>query len=242
MRTLTESAILYEDNHLLVLNKEPGLLTQPVPKDGRDSLEEIAKHYIKSAYGKPGNVYLHAVHRIDRQVSGVVIFARTDKALSRLNRAMRERHVTKIYHALVEGEQAGKAGQVVRLKNYISHRDHFAEVSESRTADSREASLSYAVLKYSRGLSLLEIQLDTGRYHQIRAQLAFAGHPVLGDRRYGSSADFGSLSAIGLHSRCVRFPHPVKPETIDLVAEYPPSWQALSRDLLSWRCENDYRV
>lgn len=233
MRALAGSAILYEDNHLLVLNKEPGLLTQPVPKDDRDSLEGIAKNYIKTAYKKPGNVYLHAVHRIDRQVSGLVIFARTDKALSRLNRAMRERLVTKIYHALVEGEQAGMVGQTVQLKNHISHRDHFAVVSAHSTADSREATLSYTVLKYGRGLSLLEIALDTGRYHQIRAQLAFAGHPVLGDRRYGSMADFGWQSAIALHSRNLRFPHPVKAETIDLVAEYPPSWHALSRDLLN---------
>ncbi len=233
MRALAESAILYEDNHLLVLNKEAGLLTQPVPTDERDSLEEMAKRYIRTTYGKPGSVYLHAVHRIDRQVSGVVIFARTGKALSRLNLAMRERRVAKIYHALVEGEQAGTRGALVQLRHHITHRDHFAEVGVSRTSDSKEATLSYTVLKCGQGLSLLEIQLDTGRYHQIRAQLAFAGHPVLGDRRYGSKTEFDSLSAIGLHSRKARFPHPVKPETLDLVAAYPPSWKALSRGLLS---------
>ena len=224
---LTASSILYEDNHLLVLNKEPGLLTQPVPDDDRDSLEDMAKVYLKEVYGKPGRVFLHAVHRIDRQVSGLVIFARTDKALSRLNQAMREKLITKIYHALVEGEMAGRPGQTVHLKNHLAHRDHFAEVVPQATADSREATLSYRVLHSGRGLSLLEIHLDTGRYHQIRAQLAFAGHPVLGDRKYGSEAILSHPSAIGLHSRNARFPHPVRPETLDLVADYPPFWPDL---------------
>lgn len=227
MRKLAVSSILYEDNHLLVLNKEPGLLTQPVPAENRDSLEDMAKAYLKEVYGKPGRVFLHAVHRIDRQVSGLVIFARTDKALSRLNQAMREHRITKIYHALVKGEMAGMPGRTVHLKNHLVHKDHFAEVVAQPTADSREATLSYSVLNSGEGLSLLEIHLDTGRYHQIRAQLAFAGHPVLGDRKYGSRAMLGHASAIGLHSRNARFPHPVRPESLDLVADYPPFWRDL---------------
>lgn len=233
MKTLETSVILYEDNHLLVLNKEPGLLTQPVPSDDRDSLEETAKAYIKQARGKPGGVFLHAVHRIDRQVSGVVIFARTDKALSRLNLAMREKRITKIYHALVDGEMAERQGLSTQVKNHISHKDHSAQVSSVRKEGSREAMLSYTVLKHGHGISLLEIRLDTGRYHQIRAQLAFAGHPVLGDRKYGSSAGFGPNSAVALHSRNAVFPHPVKPEILNLVAEYPSFWRGLSRGLLS---------
>lgn len=233
MKELDQSAIIYEDNHLLILNKEPNLLTQPVPSDDRDSLEEMAKAYLKTAYNKPGKVFLHAVHRIDRQVSGLVIFARTDKALSRLNQAMRERRITKIYHALVEGEMKAAGGRLFQLKNHISHKDHFAEVSLTRAANSQEATLSYSVLQCGKGVSLLEIHLDTGRYHQIRAQLAFAGHPVLGDRKYGSTADFGDLSAIGLHSRNARFPHPVKQEILDLVAEYPPFWKQLSWGLIT---------
>lgn len=240
MKTLDPTRILFEDNHLLVINKEPGLLTQPVPSDDRDSLEDMAKAYLKEVYGKPGKVFLHAVHRIDRQVSGLVIFARTDKALSRLNQAMRERRITKIYHALVEGEMAGMIGQTIQLKNHLIHRDHFAEVVRKPTADSREATLSCSVLKSDGGLSLLEIHLDTGRYHQIRAQLAVAGHPVLGDRKYGSGTSFNPPSAIGLHSRNARFPHPVKPEILDLVADYPSFWRQLYPGLLNQVCESGY--
>lgn len=232
-KTLSPNAILYEDNHLLVLNKEPGLLTQPVPDDPRDSLEEMAKAYLKEAYGKPGKVFLHAVHRIDRQVSGLVLFARTDKALSRLNQAMREKRITKIYHALVEGELGSGPGKAVQLKNHISHREHFARVSAARHPESREATLSYTVLKKGKGASLIEIHLDTGRYHQIRAQLAFAGHPIRGDRKYGAATDFDTGSAIALHSRSACFPHPVRAEVLELTAPYPPFWLELSGGLLS---------
>lgn len=233
MKALQNKDIIYEDNHLLVLAKEPGLLTQPAPSDNRDSLEDMAKAYIKEAYNKPGKVFLHAVHRIDRQVSGLVIFARTDKGLSRLNKAMREKRITKIYHALVEGEIQASADSVVQLRNYICHMDHFAEISTTKKAGSLEAALSYSVLKHGKGLSLLEIHLDTGRYHQIRAQLAFAGHPICGDKRYGSTMTFGPGSAIGLHSRNCRFPHPVRQELLDLVAEYPPIWEQIVPKFIS---------
>ncbi len=233
MKPLTPGTVLYEDNHLLVLNKEPGLLTQPVPSDSRDSLEDLAKAYLKRKYGKPGRVFLHAVHRIDRQVSGLVIFARTDKALSRLNQAMRERRIVKIYHALVEGEAIGAPGEIFHLRHYLSHQSHIARVSTDRLPDSREATLTYSVLKTGGGLSLLEVHLDTGRYHQIRAQLAFAGHPVLGDRKYGAATGFGDGAAIGLHSRNCRFPHPVRGETLDLVAPYPQFWRQFAKDLIS---------
>ncbi len=233
MTSLDPNAVLYEDNHLLVLNKEPGLLTQPVPSDSRDSLEDLAKTYLKQKYNKPGRVFLHAVHRIDRQVSGLVIFARTDKALSRLNQAMRERRIVKIYHALVEGEATGAPGETIHLRHYLSHQSHVARVSRKQLPGSREATLAYSVLKKGEELSLLEVYLDTGRYHQIRAQLAFAGHPVLGDRKYGAASGFDDGTAIGLHSRNSRFPHPVRNETLDLLAPYPPFWRQIAKDLIS---------
>lgn len=229
MKRLTQENIVYEDNHLLVLSKEPGLLTQPAPSDDRDSLEEMAKRYIKAAYNKPGKVFLHAVHRIDRQVSGLVIFARTDKGLSRLNKAMREKRIIKVYHALVEGEVQTQPDKVVQLHNYISHKNHYAEVSAKKKEGSLEARLSYSLLDRDEGQSLLEIHLDTGRYHQIRAQLAFSGHPICGDKRYGATTSFGPKSAIALHSHNCKFPHPTKQETLDLVAEYPPIWHQLSK-------------
>lgn len=232
MRVLDKAAVLYEDNHLLVINKPPGLLTQPVPTDDRDSLEDIAKAYLKEVYNKPGRVFLHAVHRIDRIVSGLVIFARTDKALSRLNKAMREKRITKIYHALVEGNIPGEQGTSILLKNHLCHRDHYALVTTDPTAESREATLSYTVLQRNNQLSLVRIDLDTGRYHQIRAQLAHAGHPVLGDRKYGAKFSFGAHDAIALHSYNARFPHPVRAEELDLIAPYPSFWEQLSQGLI----------
>ena len=232
MNTLTPQAVLFEDNHLLVMNKPAGLLTQPVPDDNRDSLEEIGKRYLKEAYNKPGRVFLHAVHRIDRQVSGLVIFARTDKALARLNRTIRDKQMTKIYHALVEG-RPGPPGKTTCLKNYLSHRSHHALVTNGKAADSREALLAYTVIASHDATSLVQIDLDTGRYHQIRAQLAHAGHPVVGDRKYGSTRPFGPQDAIGLHSYNARFFHPVRKEELDIIAPYPAVWEELFPDLLS---------
>ncbi|MFV0437203.1 MAG: RluA family pseudouridine synthase [Desulfopila sp.] len=231
MATLTGKNILYEDNHLLVVNKAAGLLTQPVPADRRDSLEEMAKGYLKVVYNKPGRVFLHSVHRIDRQVSGLVIFARTDKALSRLNAAMRDQRITKIYHALVEGHIPGPMATPHQLSHYLSHRSHFAAVSASPTEGSRLATLAYTVLDRNGRLSLVRIELGTGRYHQIRAQMAAIGHPVIGDRRYGATTLCPVHDGIALHSRNCRVPHPVRKELLDLTAPYPPFWSQLLANL-----------
>jgi len=229
MNILDPIEVLFEDNHLLVVNKPAGLLTQPVPDDNRDSLEEMAKRYLKEVYNKPGKVFLHAVHRIDRQVSGLVIFARTDKALSRLNQAMRDRRITKIYHALVAGIP-GTPGETIRLKNHLIHRSHHALVTKSKTADSREATLTYTVLKQLHQLSLVQVDLDTGRYHQIRAQLAHTGYPIIGDKKYGSAMTFGPEDTIGLHSYNAIFPHPVRGELLNIIAPYPQSWQEFTQE------------
>jgi len=233
MNILPHDAVLHEDNHLLVVNKPPGLLTQPVPDDRRESLEEMAKAYLKAVYNKPGRVFLHPVHRIDRQVSGLVIFARTDKALSRLNAAMREKRITKIYHALVEGHIPGSPNTACRLTNYLSHSSHFALVSDTKTSGGRKATLSYTVLGRNDSQSLVRIELETGRYHQIRAQLAHIGHPVLGDSKYGACSGCSLKNAIALHSYSACFPHPVREGTLKLTAPYPPFWSQLLQGLVS---------
>lgn len=196
--------IIYEDNHLLVVNKPAGLLTQPSGTD-QDSLEQQAKQYIKEQYQKPGNVFLEAVHRLDKPVSGLVVFARTSKALSRLQAAMRAKKYTKIYTALVEGEIKNAEGV---LEHYLIHDDFKATVAAKGNPEAKLARLHYKVLKFDKGNSLLEIELDTGRYHQIRAQLATIGHPIVGDAKYGSKKQFFA-DTIALHHKSIAFPHPV---------------------------------
>ena len=224
MVMLDHTVIVYEDNHLLVVNKPAGMLTQPVPGDPRPSLEEEAKDYLKEVYNKPGRVFLHAVHRIDRQVSGLVIFARTDKALSRLNAAMRDGRIGKIYHALVEGRIPGQMDKAVPLRHFLSHGSHRAVMSDKPAKGGREALLEYRVLKQTKTSSLIEVDLKTGRYHQIRAQLAYIGYPILGDRRYGAKMPFGSGEQIGLHSFRIKLMHPVKDAVLQLSAAYPSNW------------------
>lgn len=227
MSRLNPAAILHEDNHLLIINKPAGLLTQPVPGDSRDSLEELAKGYLKEKFSKPGKVFLHAVHRIDRQVSGLVIFARTDKALSRLNQAMRARRISKIYHALVEGMPAAAVDQPVELRHYLRHLSHHAKISDRPAPGSRLATLRYTIIGHNDAMALLQIDLDTGRYHQIRAQLAHIGHPIAGDGKYGARRPFGSGDQIGLHSYAACIPHPVSGELLELTAPYPRTWQEI---------------
>lgn len=208
--------VFYHDNHLLAVNKPAGLLTQPSGTN-QDNLEDRAKAYIKEIKGKPGNVFLHAVHRIDRVVSGVVLFACTDKALSRLNADMRARKFSKIYHAVVSGTPPQEKGS---LKHWLKHGDFRADVAVSSDPDAKECLLDYKVLKNNGDNSLLEIQLHTGRYHQIRAQLAAAGCPILGDEKYGSATKLPN-GAIALHHVRLSIVHPVKKEDLVIEAPYP---------------------
>ncbi|MEX0961981.1 MAG: RNA pseudouridine synthase [Simkaniaceae bacterium] len=197
----------YLDNHLFIVEKEAGRLTQ---EDGRSkhSLENDAKKFIKEKFQKPGRVFLHPVHRLDKPVSGLVIFARSSKALARLNEAQRERKIEKRYLALIEGKMPGEKGN---LKNLISHQSHRAHIGEGK-----EAELFYRVVKKKEGLQLVEIQLVTGRYHQIRAQLAEVGCPIVGDKKYGSRI---KANRIYLHHYFVRFQHPVKDEEIEVKSD-----------------------
>jgi 23S rRNA pseudouridine1911/1915/1917 synthase len=202
--------VLYVDNHLLAVNKEAGLLTQPSgTKD--DNLEDRAKAWIKREYHKPGAVFLEAVHRIDRPVAGIVLFARSSKALSRLNEAMRQGDCEKSYLALVSG--APREREAV-LQDWLFHGKYRAEIAQAGSRGAKLASLSYTVLRHIGRRSLLRIVLGSGRYHQIRAQLAHAGCPILGDHKYGSQERWRQHGCIALQHASLRISHPVTRESM----------------------------
>lgn len=208
--------IIYEDNHLLVVNKPAGLLTQPTNLQ-EESLETLLKQWLKETYHKPGNAYLGVVHRLDRPVSGIVIFAKTSKALSRLNASIRSREMQKTYCALVEGSLTPKQGT---LEHYLKHDDYRAFVSQAKDPEAKLARLHYQVLKAMPGTTLVEIQLETGRYHQIRAQFAALGHPIVGDKKYGSRQQW-SGNNIALHHFRLEITHPVTKEVMYFEAPLP---------------------
>lgn len=201
--------VLFEDNHLLVLSKPAGLLTI-AGGTNEDNLQDQGKNYIKVSKNKPGNVFLEPVHRIDRPVSGIVLFAKTSKALSRLNQAMREGKYEKIYRAEVENSFEKLEGQLI---HYLHHGDYQAEIVTKDHPLGKEARLRYKVLKNG-PISEVEIQLETGRYHQIRAQMSTIGHPIVGDTRYGSKTP---LSRIQLHHYRLSFEHPVSHAQLEIV-------------------------
>lgn len=208
--------ILYEDNHLLVLNKPAGLLTQPSGTE-QDSLEAQAKAWIKETYHKPGQVFLEAVHRIDKPVSGIVVFAKTSKALSRLNASIRDKQAKKFYLALVEGTPPEKKAL---LEHTLVHDDFCARVVSQKDPQGQRARLTYEVKQQGEKAALLEIELETGRYHQIRVQLAAIGCPIRGDSKYGSRQPFKE-GAIALHHARLLLPHPVTKELVAIEAPIP---------------------
>lgn len=191
--------VVFCDNHVLVVDKPALWVTQKT--EGHDaSLEEWAKAWVKQKYEKPGAVFLHAIHRLDKEASGLVLFARTSKALSRLNEAMREGKIQKTYHALVEGLLKPSEGKLTHLLEHGEHRAHIGH--------GKEAVLHYRVLETKKDATLVEIDLETGRYHQIRAQFAATHHPILGDKKYGSQMSHSEPGIALRHVRLV-FPHPV---------------------------------
>ncbi|NCC52149.1 MAG: RNA pseudouridine synthase [Spartobacteria bacterium] len=212
--------VLYADNHLLAVNKPPLLLTQPSGTD-RDNLEDRAKAWVKAQKNKPGAVYLHAVHRLDREVSGVVLFARTSKALTRMTGAVRERRVTKIYHAVVDATDCPPSGL---LTHWLKHGRHRAEIASKGTDGAKEARLRFTRIGGGPGALVLEIELLTGRYHQIRAQLAAEGMPIHGDTKYGSAHQLPS-GAMALHHARLTVEHPVTREPMVISAPHPASWK-----------------
>jgi 23S rRNA pseudouridine1911/1915/1917 synthase len=206
-----EWEVLYEDNHLLIVNKPAGWLTQPSP-DNPDSLETACKQWLKDKYQKPGNVFLEAVHRLDKPVSGIVIFAKTSKALSRLNALTRNQQIRKIYHAWVDNKPLAKEGI---LEHYLKHGDHKAEVVSPSHPEAKLCRLKYRILDQKDALYLIEIELETGRYHQIRAQLAAAGCPISGDVKYGSKQ---LREHIALHHVRIEFLHPVTQQSLSIIS------------------------
>jgi 23S rRNA pseudouridine1911/1915/1917 synthase len=222
--------VLYEDNHLLAVNKPAGMPTQGAAA-GKSSVVTQAKAYLKRKYRKPGNVYLGVVSRLDSPVSGVVILARTSKAAARLNEQFRGRQVGKIYWAIAEGQVEPPSGQWVDFlaRDERNKRMAIVETSGKRGEISQvkgqEARLSYRHLKLAGGNSWLEIALETGRKHQIRLQLAARGHPIIGDRKYGSQRAFPR--GIALHCRKLVIEHPVKKTRLTFEAPLPTSWRPL---------------
>lgn len=212
--------VLYEDNHVLVVNK-PAMLPTMGVAESEPSLLKVAKEYIRDKYNKPGNVYLGIVSRLDTPVTGATILARTSKAASRLSAAFRERRVSKTYWAVVEGNVEPYQGV---LEHYLrkDERHRKVHVTHAAADDAQLARLRYQVLCSTTSLTLLEIELETGRKHQIRVQLAKIGCPIVGDRKYGS--DRGFPLGIALHARKLVVPHPVGAEAISVDAPLPKSW------------------
>jgi 23S rRNA pseudouridine1911/1915/1917 synthase len=228
--------ILYEDNHCLAVAKPAPLLTQGVPAGSPDgpipTLEAMVKAYLKDRYQKKGNVYLGIPHRLDRPVSGVVLFARNTKAARRLAEQFQNRQVIKSYWAAVEGDVRPVEGVWEDWLLKLPEQSR-AERMERETPGARRAVLSYRRLSAGDGCTLLEIQPETGRMHQIRVQAAVRGWPVRGDLLYGARLPFGppaELSRdriIALHARSLTFLHPIRYEPITLVAPLPESWREL---------------
>ncbi len=196
MKPFDNANIVYCDNHLLVVDKPPGIATQP-------DLEDVAKAWVKKKYHKPGKVFLEPIHRLDKSVGGLVLFARTSKALSRLQALMRERKISKTYHALVEGILPKKEAT---LTHFLVHGDYKAFVD----SQGKEAILHYHVLEEKNNTTRVSIDLATGRYHQIRAQFAAIQHPVLGDKKYGSKHSFHE--GIALRHVRMELEHPITHE------------------------------
>ena len=216
--TFDPARILFEDNHLLVVNKRAGELVQPDPT-GDPALEDTIKDFIRRRDDKPGNVFLGVVHRIDRPVSGAVVFAKTGKALSRLNEMIKNRSIKKIYWAVTEGRPSPEKGRLVHhlVRDGKANR---SKVYGHPTTGSKEARLDYRLLAESTNYRLIEIELLTGRHHQIRAQLSKIGCPIRGDLKYGASRS-NRDGSISLHSRRLEFTHPVRKESVRITAPVP---------------------
>ena len=217
--------VLHEDNHIIIVNKRVGDIVQG-DKTGDKPLSEVVKAYLKEKHNKPGNVYLGVVHRLDRPTSGIVLFSKTSKALPRLNKLFQQKDAKKTYWAVVKNRPPKDQDILVHyLKRNPKQNKSFAHKNE--VPDSKKAILEYRILKELDNYFLLEVDLKTGRHHQIRSQLSAIGCPIKGDLKYGfdrSNNDAG----IHLHARKLEFIHPVKKEPIIVIAEVPDEslWQA----------------
>ncbi|MCG1036112.1 RluA family pseudouridine synthase [Polaribacter sargassicola] len=219
--------ILFEDNHIVVVNKRAGDITQG-DKTGDKPLSEVVKEYIKDKYNKPGNVYLGVVHRLDRPTSGIIIFARTSKALERLNKMLRDKTINKTYWAVVKNHPKKEKDTLI---NFLKKnpKNNKSTAYDKEIKDSKKAILHYKVIKKLDNYSLLEIDLETGRHHQIRTQLSNIGCPIKGDLKYGFNRS-NKDGSIHLHARKINFTHPVSKENIQITAPTPNEviWNACS--------------
>lgn len=231
MKKLDPQRVLYEDNHLIAVNKSSGDLVQG-DKTGDVILPDIIKEYIAVKYDKPGAVYLGVSHRLDRPTSGVVVFARTSKALTRMNKLFADHETKKIYWAVVEG-------QVTREKQTLSHylvrnpKQNKSYAHDHEVPHSKKAVLHYKLLYRLDNYSLLEVTLETGRHHQIRSQLSKIGCTIKGDLKYGARRS-NKDGSIHLHARTLSFIHPVRKEPVHIIAPVPsqdPIWQAIDKNL-----------
>ena len=215
---LKRSEILFEDNHLIIINKKPGVLVQG-DVTGDISLIEITKDYLKNKYNKKGNVFLGLVNRIDRPTSGIVIFAKTSKALSRMNEKLRNREIQKIYWLIISNKFVSNEGNIEGWfrKNTKQNKSYFFK---SEVTNSKFGRLSYKKIKSLDNYCLIEVKLITGRHHQIRCSFSELGYPILGDLKYGSKRS-NKNGCIYLHSRELEFIHPISKNKIFLKANTP---------------------
>ncbi|KAA6325355.1 Ribosomal large subunit pseudouridine synthase D [termite gut metagenome] len=210
--------VIYEDNHIIVVNKTGSEIVQG-DKTGDTPLSETVQLHLKEKYGKPGNVFIGVVHRVDRPVSGLVIFSKTSKALSRLNEMFKNGEIKKIYWAVVKNQPKEFEGELV---HYLTRneKENKSYARDNKVPNSKKAILHYKLIGHSQNYHLLEIELKTGRHHQIRCQLAKIGCPVKGDLKYGSPRS-NSDGSICLHARRISFIHPVSKELIELESPVP---------------------
>ena len=221
--------VIYEDNHIIAVNKSSSEIVQG-DKTGDQPLSETIKLYLKEKYNKPGEVFLGVTHRLDRPVSGVVLFAKTSKALTRMNEMFRNQEIKKTYWAIVKEKPEQTEG---RLEHYLTRNEkqNKSVAYDKERSDAKKAALSYKLIAHSDAYCLLEVQLETGRHHQIRCQLAKMGCPIKGDLKYGFPRS-NPNGGISLHARSVEFIHPVSKELIKLIAPVPEDdklWLAMEK-------------
>jgi 23S rRNA pseudouridine1911/1915/1917 synthase len=228
--TFLPPQIIYEDNHILAVNKRPSEIVQG-DKTGDEPMSEALKRYIKDKYNKPGEVYLGTVHRIDRPVSGIVLFARTSKALSRLNEMFRGKEIQKTYWAVVKNKPKAETGTLIHYLKKNEAKNMSKAYDQEQPGTSR-CELDYQILYSSDNYHLLEINPHTGRHHQIRVQLAAMGCPIKGDLKYGFNRS-NENGSIHLHARRVDLIHPVKKEPLQITADPPddPLWNYFRKQL-----------
>jgi 23S rRNA pseudouridine1911/1915/1917 synthase len=217
--------VLFEDNHLIIVNKKSGDIVQG-DKTGDTPLSDVVKEYIKEKYNKPGNVFLGVVHRLDRPTTGVVVFTKTSKSLERFNKMLRDKKVDKTYWALVKNLPEKLEDTLIGYLKKNPKNNKSTSYS-TEIEGSKKATLHYKTIKSLENYHLLEVDLETGRHHQIRCQLASIGSPIKGDLKYGFNRSNKDAS-ISLHARKIEFIHPVTNETVSIIAPTPidPIWNA----------------